>query len=479
MVAFRCGAYISSVSTSPQSHPALPLVRSHGNGAAPHPIPHHARAPRCPVAGTEEPELAALRMLSISHATASFAELERHALSSDAAAQLRARLAAQGIEALVLDTCNRVELYWRSHSADDDAVATRAYFEATRAAIDDCHVAAAHGERVARQLFRLACGLESLVIGEGEILGQIRCALAGLEATAGTQTFLARVVHAALRCGGVARAETAIGAGSVSVASETVQALARRMGGLEGRTIVVLGAGEMAVKVARQLKAERAARVIVLNRTLERARFVATKVGGEAGPLETREARMAEADAVVCAARVPAPLVTADLVTRVLAGRPERPLFVADLSMPRAIATDVVGLAGVATLDLAGLEDVVSENRERRAREIPRVEAVIDRELDALRRRARQRMIRPIVAELKRRAEAIRREELARLQADGPLDDAAIERLTRRLVDRLVAAPAMALRHSETPVDLAHAQILHRLFALPDDAGGDGHAADD
>jgi glutamyl-tRNA reductase len=482
MVGIPCPTYASGVSTS---HRIYPHGTAPENGAGPH--PHHPAGPHagsdphaaqagatggCPVphpAAHEEPELASLRLLSVSHRTASFAELERCTLDSDTAVALRRTLAAEGIEALVLDTCNRTELYWRARSDADDGFAEAAFAAAVHAPLDPSIVARSDGEAVARHLFRVACGLESLVIGEAEIMGQVRCALAGLEMHGPADGFLHGLVQGALRCGGLARSETAIGAGAMSVASGAVQALARRMGGLDGRTVAVIGAGEVGVKAARQFAAAGAVRVMVLNRTLERARFVAAKVRGEAHPLEALDARLAEADAVLTATRAPLPLLDAHRVRAALARRATQPLFLADVSMPRAITHDVAAVAGVTMIDLAGLEDVVAENRERRAREVPLVEAVIERELAVLRRRARDHMIRPILAALRRQAEVVRRAEIARAAAEGALDAAAVERITKRLVDRLLAAPALALRRSETPVDPQHARVLHTLFALPEE----------
>ena len=494
MVRSRCRTYASDVSTTLRISTALPLLRQ---GAEPHAAtgpglrgiaahaPHaHRPAGHAPGANGEcpigprgprraDPALATLRLISVNHRCASLTDLERHALDGAAAAALREALLALDVEALVLDTCNRAEVYWCSRSAELDAAVKAAFLRATHDP-DTAIFVNLDGEAVARHLFRVTCGLESLVLGEAEIMGQVRCALAA----PGTQRngrpgFLRGLVDAALRCGGVARAETAIGLGAMSVASGTVQELSRRMGGFEGRTILVLGAGEVGTKVARQCTAEKAARVVVLNRTLERARLVANKVKGEAGPLDRLDAELANADAVITATRAPAPLIDVARVSAALATRPTRPLFVADLSMPHGVAPGVAGVRGATVLDLTGLEYVVAENRERRLREVPRVEQVIERELSALRRRARQHMIRPILALLRDRAEAMRRSEVARAKAHGPLDDDAIERLTRRLVERLLAAPARALAHSETPVDLQHARVLHELFALPDAADPD------
>mgnify|MGYP001588226974 CR=1 FL=1 len=395
------------------------------------------RVPSLPGTG-----LGALRLLSVSHGNASMDGFERAALDPARVSDLSLRLERRGIDAVVLSTCNRVELYWHSHGEDDDREAEEAFRAAVGAGGGPGMVLRASGEQVASHLLRVACGLDSLLLGEAEILGQVREAL---EAAA-EDGFVAGVFRAAARCGGCARAETSIGAGALSVASAAVQLLARMGAPLPGLGVLVVGIGETGLKAARHLRAEGVGRLVILNRTRERAEAAAGSLQAEPGPLGALPARLAEVDAVIVAVHAPAFLLAAADARVAMAARGGRPLVLLDVSMPRAVDPAVREVPGVTLHDMLGLEALVHENRLLREHEIPRVEAVIARELEQLRAWARDRMIRPLVADLRSRAEAIRLAELRRSAREGLGDPEAIDRLTRRLVDRLLAIPIAAVR---------------------------------
>jgi len=286
--------------------------------------------------------------------------------------------------------------------------------------------------------------------------------------------------HAALRIGGRARSETRIGQGALSVASAAVQHLARQYTDLTERTVVVLGAGVTGLKAARHLQAERVSRLVLLNRTLERAQEGAAEIGATAGSLDELPRWLAEADAVVAAVHVEAPIVTAaQLRDALLAGR-SKPLTLVDLSIPRAIDPDCASVPGVTLHDLSGLEQVVADNRALREREIPRVEALLEHELDIFASQARESAARPLVAELRRRAEAIRQQEMLPLLADGAADREAIDRATRRIVDRILQGPSAALRRGDLALDPQHVHYLRAIFGLAEadgetEGGAHGH----
>ena len=179
---------------------------------------------------------------------------------------------------------------------------------------------------------------------------------------------------------------------------------------------------------------------------------------------------------MVAAVHVDTPLVTAALLkTSLPAGRPA-PLVLVDLSLPRAIAADCATVAGVSLHDLSGLEQIVADNRALREREIPRVEALLARELSIFESLARESTVRPLVAELRRHAEAIRREELGRARQGGPIDERAVEQMTRRIVDRILQGPSAALRRGDLALDPQHVHYLRMIFGLTDasDDGGRG-----
>ena len=339
--------------------------------------------------------IGALRALSIHHRNAPLPLLERVALSPAQREALYAHLHADGIEAVALSTCHRSELYYRARSVDDDVRAEARW----RSPLDGVEVTPARfaGRVAAQHLFRVAAGLESLVLGETEVLGQLRGALEAATAAGGAGPLLTRTFHAALRCGGRARSETGVGAGALSIASAAVRLLDSAGRDLSTLTVLVLGAGTTGLKVARHLSAEGVGRLVLLNRTAERARAAAEELEAEHAELSDLPWLLMQADAVIAAAQVERPLIDPAMVST-HAARAGAPLLLVDLSLPRAIDPACAGLPGVRAHNLADLEHVVAANRDRREAEIPRVESLIARELKPLVRWAHDRSLRSLAA---------------------------------------------------------------------------------
>jgi len=335
-------------------------------------------------------EIGALRLLSMSHRTAALSDLAHVALPASRQSALRQALKCLGVDAVVLGTCNRTELYWSSRgSASDEAVeaALRASTPSSDASGRLAFVQAS-GRDVAEHAFRVASGLESFVLGEAEVLGQVRAAVVAAEGEGGLAAPLAGLFRRALRCGGRARSETRIGVGALSVASAAVHWLCASRGGCAGLTVVVLGAGTTGLKAARHLRALGVGDLAIVNRSLDRAERVAGDLLATAAPLDALGPWLARADAVLAAAQVEDAIVTPDVLRAARADGPLRPLVLIDLSLPRAIDPGCAALPGVEVRDLTALEDLVERNRAGREREIPRAEAVVARELRAYERYA-------------------------------------------------------------------------------------------
>jgi glutamyl-tRNA reductase len=412
--------------------------------------------------------LAALRALGVNHRHAGLAELQHLSLDCEAAARLHDDLSRAGIESVVIKTCNRTEVYWRARVPGDDEVVRAAFAGAFGLADESIDRIATRlsGEAAAVHLFRVCCGLESLVLGEAEILGQVRAAL---DACRGAGAFLDGVFRAALRTGRQARAETAIGAGALSVASTGMQWLAGHLP-LASSRVLVVGAGDTGTKAARQLKSMGAGSLVIMNRTISHAEALAKTVGGTAAGLDALGPELARADAVVCAATASDWLIhLSDLRAATAAGA--HPVVI-DLAMPPNVEPGNVD--GVLRIDLGGLEHLAELNRRQRAAEVPGVEAVIAREMQWLHAWARHEAMRPLVSDLRRKVEAIRRSELARAERElaqaAAVDVAVLERLSRRLLDQVLAIPLAQLEAGELPLDATHAEYLRRLFALTDAA---------
>ena len=410
--------------------------------------------------------LAALRVLTVNVKNVGIGTLTATALDCERAMQLHASLTSSDIESFVLATCNRTEVYWRARVPGDDETVLALFRHAiglTPGGFTGNEVRLA-GRAAADHLFRVCCGLESLVLGEAEILGQVRAAM---DACTGAGPFMEGVVLAALKAGRLARAETAIGVGALSVASAAVQCLESELGVSESRVLIV-GTGDTGMKAARHLRAIGVGELVLANRTKARAEAGAVLLEAEATGLDVLPEHLTAVDAVVCATSAPGYVITGHDLAQTAAARDGRPLVIVDLSMPPAV--EPVDISGIVRIDLESLEQQVDARRHKRAAEVPKVEAVITRELDRLQVWARQQALRPLVADLRRKVEAIRQTELARAQAEiaggQQLDGDALERLSRRLLEQVLAIPLATLEDSDIPLDPTQARYLRRLFAL-------------
>jgi len=424
--------------------------------------------------------LGSLRLMSVSHVDAAIEHLERSALSPEAAAALARELTDAGVPSIILSTCGRTELYWRTTGSASDARAEAAWIASGGGARpgDDgtAPVRRLAGEAVARHLFRVTCGLESQILGECEILGQVRDAVD----RSGTKDFLAGVFQAAMRCSGRAHQETRIGVGAHSIASAAAQWLVDRRA-TPPTSALVVGAADTGLKAARHLRYSGVTRLVLANRTRARAEAAAPALGADVADLEALADVLEDVDAVVVATRAPACVVTPELVKAAMARRGGRPLAIADVSMPRAVDPAVGAIDGVALHDLSGLDAVLRDSLDRRRLELPKVEEVIEHELRWLHVLAHEQMIRPLLTEMRARIETIRVAELDHAMKNGLQDAEAVDRLTRRMVDKMLAIPASLLKR-DVPLDAEHLHVLRALFAEHMGAspgahphGGNGH----
>jgi len=336
--------------------------------------------------------LDALRVFSLSHRTCGLPALGGVVAHGDAG-RLHASLTAAGIESIVLSTCNRFEVYWRSARPGDDLTVS-AMLDTTLPLATELLLGGSvqlAGDEAARHAFRVCSGLESMVVGEAEILGQARTAM---EQSKGAGTFLRGVFTAAIRTGRSARAETAIGIGAMSVVSAAIEQLEHDVP-LATSRILLIGAGETAAKAARQLSKIGVGQLVIANRTLDRAQELAAANRGIAVGLDSIAEEINTADAVICAAFSESWIITRQLV----AGRDRStPIVLVDLSMPPAI--EPFELDGVRRIDLQTIERATAAHRLRRDRELPLVEAVINREMKWLHTWASREMLRPYLRSL-------------------------------------------------------------------------------
>jgi glutamyl-tRNA reductase len=410
--------------------------------------------------------MTALVVIGASFRTAPIEVRERLALTS-----ARNRCLVGGVtqagdadEAIAVSTCNRTELYLVGADATRVAELGLAELRAIAGEHDllaDSAFFIHHGEHAAQHAYRVAAGLDAIVKGEAEVLGQVResLALARIERSAGP--ILSRLFESAIETARRVRNETAVGRTAVSVGSIAAGLAEQTLGRLDGAAVLVIGAGETAELVVTSLVARGAESVRVVNRTVARALELAERFGGVAGTMDRLEQEVAAADVVVSATHAPHHLVTPELV----GDRTGRPLLAIDLAVPRDIDPGVRALPGVALYDIDALESVLARNRSAREGE-----AVAGEEIVAVRAAEFQRWLMsldvvPAITGLRALAEEIRREELdrvvGRFENLTPRDRAVLEQLTRSIVNKLLHEPTIRMKDGPE-----FAQTVRALFDL-------------
>jgi len=377
-------------------------------------------------------------------------------------------------EVCILSTCNRTEVYVATDNletlqpglrralaglarAEETALRPYLYEHTDKAAV--------------RHLFRVASGIDSMVIGESEILAQVKEAFQIAERCGTTGPVLRSLFQHAVRWGKRARAETDIGRGALSVASLAVRLAKAVFGDLRGRLALVLGAGQTGESVLRHLVAEGVSTVVVANRTYERAVALARDFKGAAVRFEEFPQQLVRADIVIGSTAAPHPVITKEQVRRAMAARKQRPLFLIDIAVPRDVEATVNDLHNVFLYDIDDLERLVQDNAAQRAREVSKVEQILEQGLEQFCGWLNGRSAVPLIVSLTERAEAIRAREVRRmLEKAGPLNDRQreqVETLSRRLVNKMLAAPLAEIRRlAAAEQDPGSLDLVRRLFGL-------------
>ncbi len=412
-----------------------------------------------------------ISVTGISHQTTPVELRERFAFAADELTPALERLADDLGAAALLSTCNRTELYLAgeasvSSQASGVALATAKGLELPEG-IEFFHY---EGMEAVRHLFRVAAGVESLVVGESEILGQVRESFSAATAAGSGSPVLARLFHSALRVGRRARSETEIGAHGLSVAALAVSLSRRLLGDLRRKTVLVIGAGEVGQRTAGALVQNGVGRLLVTTRRSELAQDIARELGGIAIPYADMESTLAEADVVITATAAPAAIVSASAVAAAMASRPERPLLIVDIAVPRDVESGVRDVPGVHLFDIDDLQAAAEANLEARMREVGSVEAIVDDEVTRFETWLAGRRVVPTIAALRQQADRVREAELertlARLQHLDDTDRKRIEAMSKALVKRLLHSPVSRLRDAGSE---RHVDALRDLFELDQD----------
>jgi glutamyl-tRNA reductase len=423
-----------------------------------------------------------LLLVGLSHRTAPVELRERVDFAARGIADALRALAGRGStrEAVILSTCNRAEIY----AASDDAAATRAdlerfigEFNAVGAADLAPHIYELGDLEAARHLFRVAAGLDSLVVGEPQILGQVKDAHAAAAEVHTVGPVLNRVFHSSFGVGKRVRTETGLGAGAVSVSYAAV-ALARKIfGDLTGMSVAVVGAGEMGKLTALHMKSHGVHHVTIVSRTMAHAARTAEAIGGaSAAPWDEMEAAIGASDIVITATGASSPILTKARIESLMRPRRNRPLFIIDIALPRDVEAAAGEIEQVFLYNIDDLQATVRENLARRASEVTRAETIVANEVDKFAAWLRSRGAIPTVVALRQRFEAIRRAELDRLDfklsALPPEARGRVDEVTRLIVEKLLLMPTEQLKSAgDADTVGAYSEALTRLFGLgPEDA---------
>jgi glutamyl-tRNA reductase len=417
-----------------------------------------------------------IAVLGLSHRTAPVAQREKAALDADGVRALLRRLMRDPLvdEAAAVSTCNRTEVYVVSEDADHArSAAERSLVACSRIAATElaCAHYSLYDDAAAGHLFRLTAGLDSMVLGESEVQGQVRTAAAVAGGEDALGPLLEGMFRHALTAGGRVRRETGIADGPMSVSSVAVDTARRALPDLASRRVLLVGAGRMAESTGRALQRHGARELVVANRTLSAARALAVCLGGRAVELGALAEELRNADIVVCSTDAPHPIVRSGDVAAALAARPEQPLVLLDLAVPRDVEPEVASLSGAVLYDIDDLDRSITRSREGRRRELARAEQIVADEVSRFRAWRNGLAVAPTVQALRSHAEELRQAELKRAAAGLSADEhARLERFSRTLLTKLLHEPTLRLRESGSP---RHAEAVRELFGLEQEPGGE------
>jgi glutamyl-tRNA reductase len=408
--------------------------------------------------------------LGLNHHTAPLTVRERVVFHverlRDALTEIRRGLAS---EAAILSTCNRTELYLAAERPPAEVADWLAHYHRFEREELQRYLYTLPKEQAVRHAFRVASGLDSMVLGEPQILGQMKEAARAAESAGTLGTVLHKLFQRTFAVAKEVRSTTTIGAASVSMAAATVKLAARIFPSLKDQNLLFIGAGDMVELCATHFAAQAPARIAVANRTLERAQRLAHRFNGEALELRTLPDRLQEFDIIVSCTASSLPILGKGLVERALRARRRRPMFMVDLAVPRDIEPEAAELDDVFLYTVDDLAQIVSENRDARRAAVEQAEVIIETQVSQFMHWMQARESVPLIRALREHGEQARRQELERarrLLARG--DDAAsvLEALSRGLTNKLLHPPTQALNDTAGEERRALADTLARLFRI-------------
>jgi glutamyl-tRNA reductase len=419
-----------------------------------------------------------LLLIGINHKTAPIEVRERVAIShEELPGATRALAAVPGVsECMIVSTCNRVEILAavdapNANSPTDGLTGFLHRHFGLDPALLAPHLYEHRDQEAVRHLFRVAASLDSMVVGEPQILGQVKEAFAVARASGTVGGHLEHLLQGAFAAAKKVRSETEIGSNSVSIASVAVELARKIFGSLQGRTVFLVGAGKMSELAARHLVQQGAGAILVTNRTLERARRMAETFQGQVIPFGELYEAASQADIVISSTGAPHPIFRREHGQEFLRRRRNRPMFFIDIAVPRDVDPEMGKLEGIFVYDIDDLQQVAAAHMAERSREATDAEALIEGEVERFHQRLLTVNVAPAIVALQHQAEEIRQAELKRAQARlGSLTAeqiAAVEALTRGLVNKFLHPPMQALKQAARENDAARLEALCETWSLP------------
>lgn len=422
--------------------------------------------------------------LGINHTTAPLNLREKLAFSEDGVRSALARLGCgydcglqDVVEMVIISTCNRIEIYVGSSKPEFDELETF-LSDVHGVSVEDFrgHLYRYTGESVVNHLYRVTTGLDSLVLGEPQILGQVTRSLELALGVGACGAVLSRLFRSAIHTGKRARTETGISRNPASVSSLAASLAAKEVKNLPAAQVVVVGAGEMAELAVEALRKRGVAQIVVVNRTLDRAQSLANRWQAQASTFEHFEDLLLNADIVISSTSAPHTIINAPHMVDIMLKRSHRLMVMIDIAVPRDIDPEVSQIPGVKLFDIDSLDHQVKGLLVERTAEVPRVEAILAEEEARFLEYLHTLDMVPLITELRKQAEAIRQNEvertLRRLPELTEIERDRIDAMTRSLVKKLLETPTQRLRaEANCPHASEYATVARTLFDLPSEHG--------
>ncbi len=422
------------------------------------------------------------RLIGVNHKSAPVEVRERFAIPESRLPEAMRRLSQHpGVrEGMVLSTCNRFELLAHTDNGAADVLGfLRDYFQFDTGAF--CKHLYDYRERDAvRHVFRVAASLDSMIVGEPQILGQVKEAYATARAVGAITSHLDALMTRAFAVAKKVRSETEVGSSAVSVASVAVELAKKIFGSLHGKNVYLVGAGKMSELAARHLLAQGAASIFVSNRTAERAQAMAQRFGGQAIPFEKLYDNADKADIVITSTGAPHAIFRRAHGEAFMARRRNRPMFFIDIAVPRDVDPAVNEIDGIFVYDIDDLQSVVSTHVDERKREALRAEAIIESEVDRFLARLQTLDVVPTIVSLQEHLETIRQAEIDRVRGRlgelTPEQELAIDAMTRGMINKIMHTPITTLKTAAREEATTVIDLIRRLFNLRDKEAGETKA---